>query len=90
MLAGLDTNARVHERQFVEYQRQFRAALAMLRSISALWNRQDPCVISGFDMDRAKATAALAAQPLGTFICRFSMNRSGCLVLSCKARASVC
>lgn len=88
MLAGLDTNARVHERQFQEFQRQFRDALTMLQSISALWNRQDPCIISGFDMDRSKATAALANQPLGTFICRFSMNRSGCLVLSCKVQTS--
>jgi hypothetical protein len=84
VLAGLDTNARVHERQFVEFQKQFRNTLDMLRSIASLWNRQDPCIISGFDMDRARATQALAGQPLGTFVCRFSMNQGGVLVLSCK------
>ena len=86
VLAGLDVHARVATQQFVEFQRQFRAALSMLRSISGLWNRQDPCIVSGFDMDRRRAITALAAQPVGTFICRFSMNQPGCLVLSCKVR----
>jgi hypothetical protein len=86
ILAGLDVHARVATNQFVEFQRQFRAALSMLRSISGLWNRQDPCIVSGFDMDRRHAISALAGQPVGTFICRFSMNQPGCLVLSCKVR----
>jgi hypothetical protein len=30
-MAGLDTSARVHVRQFGEFQRQFRATLDMLR-----------------------------------------------------------
>lgn len=84
VIAGLDLHARVDPRQFNEFQRQFRAALQMLRSISSLWNRQEPCIVSGFDMDRRRAIGALAAQPVGTFICRFSMNQPGCLVLSCK------
>lgn len=123
--------------------------------ISGVWNLEDPCVISGFDMDRlgtvqvgrapctAAATActarsllalfvslgthqlptamtmssfppsalpsqtcsptpvfhllfltppllsltqALASEPAGTFICRFSMSQPGCLVLSCKTQ----
>lgn len=88
VIAGLDLHARVDPRQFNEFQRQFRAALQMLRSISSLWNRQEPCIVSGFDMDRRRAISALAAQPVGTFICRFSMNQPGCLVLSCKVRPS--
>lgn len=86
VIAGLDLHARVDPRQFNEFQRQFRAALQMLRSIASLWNRQEPCIVSGFDMDRRRAIGALAAQPVGTFICRFSMNQPGCLVLSCKVR----
>ena len=89
VLAGLDQHARVNERQFVEFQQQFRHTLEMLRSISSLWNRQDPCIISGFDMDRTQAANALAGQPLGTFVCRFSMNQRGTLVLSVKVCARV-
>jgi hypothetical protein len=54
---------------------------------SALSPLQDPCIISGFDMDRTRAAQALAGHPLGTFVCRFSMNQAGVLVLSCKVRA---
>lgn len=86
VLAGLDVHARVAMEQFVEFQRQFRSALSLLRSISGLWNRQEPCIVSGFDMDRRRAITALGGQPVGTFICRFSMNQPGCLVLSCKVR----
>ncbi len=49
-----------------------------------MWNLEDPVVISGFDMDRAGTVAALANEPCGTFVCRFSMSQSGCLVLTCK------
>jgi hypothetical protein len=31
--------------------------------------------------------AALANEPAGTFVCRFSMSQPGCLVLSVKAAA---
>ena len=90
VLAGLDQHARVHVRQFQAFQEKFRHTLEMLRSIASLWNRQDPCIISGFDMDRAAATNALAGQPLGTFVCRFSMNQRGTLVLSVKVPATPC
>jgi len=85
-MAGLDLSVRVARHQFTDFQHTFAMVLAMLRRIAALWNMQDPCIVSGFDMDRATAIAALAAEPPGTFICRFSMNQIGCLVLSCKAR----
>lgn len=45
---------------------------------------QDPCVIAGFDMDRLGTVTALAKEPAGTFICRFSLSQPGCLVLSTK------
>ncbi|KAL6760230.1 hypothetical protein V8C86DRAFT_1786336, partial [Haematococcus lacustris] len=45
---------------------------------------EDPCVVSGFDMDRVGVEYALASEPVGTFVCRFSMSLPGCLVLSCK------
>jgi hypothetical protein len=32
---------------------------------------------------------ALAAEPVGTFVCRFSMSQPGCLVLSCKTAAEM-
>ena len=46
--------------------------------------QEEPCVVSGFDMDRVGTVTALAKEPPGTFICRFSMSQPGCLVLSCK------
>lgn len=38
----------------------------------------------------ARATQALANQPPGTFICRFSMSQPGALVLSCKMLPDSC
>ena len=35
-------------------------------------------------MDRVGTIQALANEPCGTFICRFSMSQPGCLVLTCK------
>ena len=87
-MAGLDLNVLVARHQFVDFQNTFQMVLAMLRRISSLWNLQDPCIVSGFDMDRTNAIAALASEPPGTFICRFSMNQIGCLVLSCKVCVS--
>eukprot|EP00882_Tetradesmus_deserticola_P013019 GHRQ01013804.1.p1 GENE.GHRQ01013804.1~~GHRQ01013804.1.p1 ORF type:complete len:227 (+),score=22.07 GHRQ01013804.1:87-767(+) len=53
-----------------------------------VWNLQDPCVIAGFDMDRLGTVQALALEPVGTFICRFSSSQPGCLVLSCRVPES--
>lgn len=44
-------------------------------------------MVSGLDMDRAKAVAALAPEPVGTFLCRFSWSNFGTLVLTCKVPA---
>lgn len=49
-----------------------------------VWNCEDPCVIAGFDMDRLGTVQALSLEPVGTFICRFSMSQPGCLVLTCR------
>jgi hypothetical protein len=38
--------------QWDEFCAQFRSVLNLLRQISGVWNLEDPCVISGFDMDR--------------------------------------
>mmetsp|Transcript_19110 Transcript_19110/g.49641 ORF Transcript_19110/g.49641 Transcript_19110/m.49641 type:complete len:957 (-) Transcript_19110:1046-3916(-) len=77
-------HAEVSQGQWEEFIAQFRATLDLLRQISSVWNVEDPCVISGFDMDRQGTVQALVNQPSGTFICRFSMSQPGCLVLSCK------
>jgi hypothetical protein len=53
-----------------------------------VWNLEDPCVIAGFDMDRLGTVQALSLEPVGTFICRFSMSQPGCLVLSCRVPES--
>eukprot|EP00892_Ulva_mutabilis_P011997 jgi/Ulvmu1/916/UM101_0025.1 len=83
-LAGFDEDSRVSRRQFAAFKTQLLAVLRLLRTISTLWDRTDPCIISGFDMDRTKAVAVLATQPVGTFICRFSMLNPGSMILSCK------
>jgi len=77
-------HASISQVQWEEFQGQFRNVLNLLRQISTVWNLEDPCVISGFDMDRVGTVQALAKEPAGTFICRFSMSQPGCLVLSCK------
>ncbi|GAX73388.1 hypothetical protein CEUSTIGMA_g841.t1 [Chlamydomonas eustigma] len=75
---------RISGNQAVSFMTQFRSILSLLSQISMVWNMEDPHVVSGFDMDRVGATKALSNQPLGTFICRFSITQPGCLVLSCK------
>lgn len=77
-------HAVVSAAQWEEFLVQFRAMLSLLRQIAAVWNLEDPCVVSGFDMDRAGCVQALAHEPAGTFVCRFSMSQPGCLVLTCK------
>jgi hypothetical protein len=39
-------------------------------------------------MDRLGTVQALSLEPVGTFICRFSMSQPGCLVLSCRVLES--
>ena len=75
---------KVSRGQWVEFQEHFQEVLTLLRQISSVWNLEDPCVISGFDMDRVGTIQALSTEPTGTFICRFSMSQPGCLVLACK------
>ncbi|KAJ9522360.1 hypothetical protein QJQ45_008167 [Haematococcus lacustris] len=77
-------HATVSAGQWQEFQAQFQLVLNLVRQISSVWNLEDPCVVSGFDMDRVGVEYALASEPVGTFVCRFSMSQPGCLVLSCK------
>ncbi|CAD7701308.1 unnamed protein product [Ostreobium quekettii] len=70
--------------QWEEFTTQFRDVLGLLTKISAVWNHEDPCVISGLDMDRGRTAQALAKEPSGTFICRLSWSEPGSLVLTCK------
>lgn len=58
--------------------------MGLLRRAADIWNQTDPRIVSGFDMDAQAAEAALAVQPIGTFVCRLCMRQAGCLVLSCK------
>eukprot|EP00201_Polytomella_parva_P015858 CAMPEP_0175065646 /NCGR_PEP_ID=MMETSP0052_2-20121109/16053_1 /TAXON_ID=51329 ORGANISM="Polytomella parva, Strain SAG 63-3" /NCGR_SAMPLE_ID=MMETSP0052_2 /ASSEMBLY_ACC=CAM_ASM_000194 /LENGTH=264 /DNA_ID=CAMNT_0016332229 /DNA_START=136 /DNA_END=926 /DNA_ORIENTATION=+ len=86
--AGFDLSSADHavisRFQWDEFRHQFRSVLSLLRQIATVWNLEDPCAISGFDMDRVGTVNALVNEPNGTFICRFSMSQPGCLVLSCK------
>lgn len=77
-------HATVSQVQWDEFCGQFRSLLCLLRQIAGVWNLEDPCVVCGFDMDRQGTVTALATEPAGTFLCRFSMSQPGCLVLSCK------
>jgi hypothetical protein len=65
----------VSQAQWEEFVMQFRNVLVLLRQIANVWNLEEPCVISGFDMDRMGTITALANEPPGTFICRFSMSQ---------------
>lgn len=66
---------------------QLAAILASLNQISDSWNAQDPCVVAGFAVDRVRAVELLEEEPVGTFICRFSLSQPGSLVVSCKVHA---
>ena len=74
----------VSQAQWTEFSAQFQTVLVLLRHIANVWNLEEPCVVSGFDMDRVGTVQALAAEPPGTFIVRFSLSQPGCLVLTCK------
>ncbi|GLC44187.1 hypothetical protein PLESTM_001565000 [Pleodorina starrii] len=74
----------ISPQQWDEFCSQFRSIVNTLQQVASVWNLEDPVVISGFDMDRAGTITALANEPAGTFICRFSMSQPGCLVLTCK------
>ncbi len=77
----------ISQRQWDEFTAQFQRIVNTLQQVASVWNLEDPVVISGFDMDRAGTISALANEPAGTFICRFSMSQPGCLVLTCKSPA---
>jgi hypothetical protein len=42
----------VSQQQWDEFKGQFHTVLQLLTCISPNWNLEDPCLISGFDMDR--------------------------------------
>jgi hypothetical protein len=85
-LAGVDKAARISAQQFADFRVFFCATVLSLLPVAALWNERDPCVIGGFDVDQARATDALHAQPQGTFACFFSVQQqfAGHLVIACK------
>ena len=84
-VGGGDVN--VSAMQWEEFTSQFRDVLNLLAKISPVWNLEDPCVISGLDMDRCRTSQALAREPPGTVICRLSWSEPGSLVLTCKVPA---
>lgn len=45
-------HASISQVQWDEFVVQYRTVLNLLRQIAGVWNLEDPCVISGFDMDR--------------------------------------
>lgn len=51
-----------------------------------VWNREEPCVICGFDMDAPGAAAALASQPVGTAVCCLPPEQPGALLLVVRVR----
>lgn len=81
---SLNEHTCISTAQCREFTQQYMAVLSLLRVVAPIWDLEDPCVISGFDMDRIGTVQALAREPAGTFIIRFSMSQPGCLVLSCK------
>eukprot|EP00892_Ulva_mutabilis_P011942 jgi/Ulvmu1/911/UM101_0020.1 len=83
-LAGLDSSSRIPHGQFRAFRQYLTAAMELLRAMPELWNCTDTAIVCGFDMDGRAAEAALAPQPVGTFLCRLCMRQPGCLLLSCK------
>lgn len=51
-----------------------------------VWNKEDPCLICGFDMDPLGAAQALASQPEGAVVCCFSLEQPGSLVITCRQK----
>ena len=72
--------------QWNEFTSQFRDIMSLLKRIASVWDDEDPCVISGFHLDRRGTVQALMEEPAGTFVCRLSWSMPGTLVLSCKVR----
>lgn len=48
----LSPDVTVSEPQWQEFCGQFQNVLTLLRQIATVWNMEEPCVISSFDMDR--------------------------------------
>lgn len=86
-LAGVDKNARISTSQFADFKAFFSTTVASVRLVAMLWNARKPsCVLGGFDVDQGRAAEALQPQPVGTFVCFFSMQGqfAGHLVVACK------
>eukprot|EP00210_Caulerpa_lentillifera_P008045 g7682.t1 len=79
----------IHLNQWTEFKNQFTEVLKLLKKIGGLWDREDPCVISGMHLDRQGTVQALSGQPPGTFLCRLSWSMPGSLVLCCKVQPTV-
>ena len=73
--------------QFADFQGQLGSAFAVLCKIVDLWNATTPTLVAGFEVRRDEAAARLAAEPVGSFLCRISIASGGNLVLTCKARS---
>lgn len=81
--------AGISQNQWNEFTTQFRDVMSLLKRIASVWDNEDPCVISGFHLDRRGTVQALMQEPAGTFVCRLSWSMPGTLVLSCKVRPDV-
>ncbi len=49
---GVLASVTITQAQWEEFVGQFQSSLDLLRQISSVWNLEEPCIISGFDMDR--------------------------------------
>jgi hypothetical protein len=52
-----------------------------------VWNREDPCILCGFDLEPLGAAQALARQPAGTTVCCFAPEQPDSIVLLVKQHA---
>lgn len=82
--AAANPGVTISQQQWDDFLGQFKATLQLLRQMPQVWNREDPCVIAGFDMDDQGAAQALALEPHGSCIVRFSVAQPGSLLLTCK------
>lgn len=72
--------------QFADFQSAWDKMCRLLLKLRTCWIADNPHVICGFDVDHRRAVRALADQPPGSFLCRFSLSRPGNFVLVCKVR----